>query len=417
MRSLIGFLVVVGVQCVAIGAGHVSDEASPDDSTGIWAVISLLERIEKKMENMETRMNHRQDDANKRLENGIINLKKKVDSIHTLMQNYIKGLTTAKPMTTKKGPHTGQRFILLTTGAKKESAQYPEKIYKESTIISTAGRKCKSFPSFPMPLFAATGGIVKGAPIVCGGVLVPKEEFSNQCFIHDFSRNEWRFLSNMAGRRGRAFTSSVVPDDALWITGQRKTTEFIYPSGKVVQGPNLPSEVSGHCMVKLHDGKIMILGGDKYHDDDTQVLIYDPKSNYSLSKGPPLLYGILAAACTVFNSPVHNGRPVILVTGGFTTYNTSQPVFASQIFDYTHRDSWEIAPSLPKITSKDAFYSGGTLLPTSTGAIGFFENVALRFDCSATKCEWKEMDVEMDYIPSFAVAMYLPEKYAQRYGC
>ena len=62
-------------------AGHVSDEASPDDSTGIWAVISLLERIEKKMENMETRINHRQDDANKRLENGIINLKKKVDSV------------------------------------------------------------------------------------------------------------------------------------------------------------------------------------------------------------------------------------------------------------------------------------------------------------------------------------------------
>merc|ERR1719505_4465 len=372
-------------------------------------------------------MNHRQDDANKRLESGIINLKKKVDTIHTLMQNYIKGPTTAKPMTTKTGPHTGQRFILLTTGIKREQEfnrrtgiQNPKHMYNESKIISTDGRKCKSFPSFPMPLFAATGGIVKGAPIVCGGVLVPKEEFSNQCFIHDFSRNEWRFLSNMSGRRGRAFTSSVVPDDALWITGQRKTTEFIYPSGKVVQGPNLPSEVSGHCMVKLHDGKIMILGGDKYHDDDTQVLIYDPKSNYSLSKGPPLLYATFTAACTVFNSPMHNGRPVILVTGGFNTSSqpgSFNPIITSQILDYTHRDSWEIAPSLPKITSKDVFYTGGTLLPTSTGVIGFFENIALRFDCTATKCEWKEMDVDMDYIPSFALVMYLPEKYSQRYGC
>ena len=73
-------------------ARHVSDEALPDDSTEIWTVISLLEGIEKKMENMETRMNHRQDEANKRLEsgitnanrrleNGIINLKKKVDTV------------------------------------------------------------------------------------------------------------------------------------------------------------------------------------------------------------------------------------------------------------------------------------------------------------------------------------------------
>jgi len=433
MRSLIGFLVVVGVQSVAIGARHVSDETPPDDSTEIWTVISLLEGIEKKMENMETRMNHRQDEANKRLEsgitnanrrleNGIINLKKKVDTIHTLMQNYIKGLTTAKPMTTKKGPQTGQCFILVTTGCKMEPlpALDPEKIYKDSMIISTDGRKCKSFPSFPMALYAATGGIVKGAPIVCGGELYPS---SNQCFIHDLSRNEWRFLSNMTDNRSGA--SSVVLDGALWITGggpdrRRMTTEFIYPSGKVVQGPDLPIKLDlpprrpGHCMVKLHDGKIMILGLE--YDDGKQVLIYDPKSN-SFSKGPPLLYGMVCSSCTVFNSPMHNGRPVILVTGGYDPYEIGKP-FSSQIFDYTYRDSWEIGPSLPKVTSKDRhFYDGGTLLPTSTGAIGFFQNVALRLDCSATKCEWKEMDVEMDFIPSFAVAMYLPEKYAQKYGC
>ena len=188
---------------------------------------------------------------------------------------------------------------------------------------------------------------------MCGGVLAPKEEFSNQCFIHDFSTNEWRSLSNMREGEGRAFASSVVLNDALWITGrashgQGKITLFIYPSGKVVQGPDLPSKVTAHCMVKLHDGKIMILGGDQDYDlSTTQVLIYDPKSNYSLSKGPPLLYATFTAACTVFNSPMHNGRPVILVTGGFNWYNASQPgsfnpIFTSQIFDYTHRDSWEI---------------------------------------------------------------------------
>ena len=52
----------------------------------------MLQRIEKKMENMEMRINHRQDDANKRLENGIINLKKKVDTVSNFTYQSIGAL-------------------------------------------------------------------------------------------------------------------------------------------------------------------------------------------------------------------------------------------------------------------------------------------------------------------------------------
>ena len=41
---------------------------------------------------MEMRINHRQDDANKRLENGIINLKKKVDTVSNFTYQSIGAL-------------------------------------------------------------------------------------------------------------------------------------------------------------------------------------------------------------------------------------------------------------------------------------------------------------------------------------
>ena len=182
---------------------------------------------------------------------------------------------------------------------------------------------------------------------MCGGVWTAKKRNSYRCLIHNFYRNEWRFLSNMT-EEGRVAASSVELDDNLWITGgvgnsDLKTTEFIYPSGKVMKGPDLPVKTMGHCMIKLHDGKIMILGGNfRFDDDGKQVLIYDPKSNYSLLKGPPLLYGIQFASCTVFNSPMHNQRPVVLVTGGMNRYKSGKPISTSQIFDYTYRNLWEI---------------------------------------------------------------------------
>ena len=40
------------------------------------------------------------------------------------------------------------------------------------------------------------------------------------------------------------------------------------------------------------------------------------------------------AACTLFNSPLHQNRPVILVSGGYD--QTS-----AEVFDYTASDHWE----------------------------------------------------------------------------
>ena len=63
-----------------------------------------------------------------------------------------------------------------------------------------------------------------------------------------------------------AFSSALVKD-GLWITGgysdteELVSTEFIFSNGSIINGPNMPAIRYSHCMVTLHDGKVMILGG------------------------------------------------------------------------------------------------------------------------------------------------------------
>ena len=69
----------------------------------------------------------------------------------------------------------------------------------------------------------------------------------------------------------------------------------------------------------------MILGGS--HNDKKEVWIFDP-NEYSFTKQPSLLYHRVHFACTIFTSPKHNFRPVVLAAGGWTQER-------AEIWDYT----------------------------------------------------------------------------------
>ena len=58
-------------------------------------------------------------------------------------------------------------------------------------------------------------------------------------------------------------------------------------------------------------------------------------------------------------------------------------------------------------------YDGGELIPTSTGdgVIGLFENNVVKFECDSTACRWKEVNHDMEDMPSYAVVMRLPANY------
>merc|ERR1711970_1395953 len=117
---------------------------------------------------------------------------------------------------------------------------------------------------------AATGGLVNGSPVICGGYGKAKNESSNKmqssCYSFDTPSQAWKLLAEMNSKR--YYPSSVVTNEGLWVTGgfnadnsNLASTEYIYINGSVINGPNLPSVRSDHCMVTLPDGNILMMGG------------------------------------------------------------------------------------------------------------------------------------------------------------
>ena len=150
-------------------------------------------------------------------------------------------------------------------------------------------------------------------------------------------------------QEARSRHASVVMDNKLWITGGNgdgdayESTEFVLSNGKVEQGPDLPYKMFAHCMVKLMDGKVMLIGGytkekgwQKWQlpREDDRVLIYDPQKN-TFKQSSKLNYRRFLHACAVFHSPKHGGRPIVMAAGGVADQS-------AEVLDYT-RDSakWE----------------------------------------------------------------------------
>ena len=138
--------------------------------------------------------------------------------------------------------------------------------------------------------------------------------------------------------------ASTVVKNALFITGgydgssTLATTEYIYANGTVQSGPNLPVAREGHCSVTLHDGKVMILGAWDPSSLYRNVIIMDPADN-SFTTEPSMSYERDSAACTLFNSPLHNGRPVVLAAGG-------RDQATAEVYDYTYANQWQTSMHL-----------------------------------------------------------------------
>ena len=139
---------------------------------------------------------------------------------------------------------------------------------------------------------------------------------------------------------------AMLAKDALWVTGGYQSyarpayyglasTEIVRLDGSVTEGPDLPVATQGHCMVTMHDARVVIIGGYPRGNQSSQVYIFDGLNN-TYTNGPSLLFDRYLAACTLFYSKLHGNRPVILAAGGGEGQQTT-----SEVFDYTVGNSWE----------------------------------------------------------------------------
>ena len=181
-------------------------------------------------------------------------------------------------------------------------------------------RSCQNIKKYPINVEAATGAVVSGKPMICGGWSGTHNFF--ECFQYSKTSNNWTLLTTMTMKR--AYSASVSLNGKLWVTGGfgghsrviQASTEYVSPDGDASQpGPSLPSIRYGHCAVKLSTGQVMLVGG--YSGENFKsVIIFDPDTETFDSSLPSLKYNRSYVGCAVFNSAMHDNREVVLAVGG-----------------------------------------------------------------------------------------------------
>ena len=117
--------------------------------------------------------------------------------------------------------------------------QYDPNYATKSEILDLSEKKkflCPNWVEFPFNTFIATGGLVKGIPVICGGYYSGNPY--NECY--KFIENKAVLLEKMK-TKGEGEASVVINNNMLWMTGgyngsYLSLTDFLYLDGTVSKG-------------------------------------------------------------------------------------------------------------------------------------------------------------------------------------
>ena len=189
--------------------------------------------------------------------------------------------------------------------------------YTQVVDITDDTKSCPNWDAYPKPVIGATGSVMYISPVICGGGY--DGDSYDKCHLLDLESKKWTFLTTMTANRSNS--ASVAINGSLFITGGKDenkdnlaSTEYVHMDGVVSPGPDLPAPRSRHCMVTLPSGKVMIIGGYDY-GNLRSVMVLDPDTN-KFESLPSLIHKRNGLGCAVFNSPLHEFRPIVLVASG-----------------------------------------------------------------------------------------------------
>jgi hypothetical protein len=164
-------------------------------------------------------------------------------------------LNTNKTLSVPQHDH-----LLFATGDKQGTESEVVDVLKNSSY-------CRSLPDYPLQAQYASGGILNGQPLICGGIVGLEESNSatNECYAYNATSLTWTWFANLNYKRYGA--SGVTLDNKRFLimggsgeTNANSTYEYILSDGSVKVGP-ITSDISleWHCLVKLDDGKVIII--------------------------------------------------------------------------------------------------------------------------------------------------------------
>lgn len=130
-----------------------------------------------------------------------------------------------------------------------------------TTYHLNTGQIIKDGFSYPHNVFGATGDkISQSSHIICGGVEIETENIAENCY----KTNKQGYEKVGQTLRPRAYASSLVLNaSALLITGGygENSSEVIDWKRMIsTPGPLLPHDIYQHCLVKLDEQNILLIG-------------------------------------------------------------------------------------------------------------------------------------------------------------
>ena len=138
---------------------------------------------------------------------------------------------------------------------------------------------CQNLAPFAKMTKYATGGLVDGVPLICGGRY---SGFYDECY--SITKSLTSFVTTMTSKR--AYAASLVLEKGLWMMGgydgssYLSSSEYVQISSGSSSGPNLPYAVGNHAVVAWSSTYFMLTGGRNvggvlsktfyYHEDNPE---------------------------------------------------------------------------------------------------------------------------------------------------
>jgi len=299
-----------------------------------------------------------------------------------------------------KNSKLDQKYVLITGNGlfdDHDRADQMEVMNKDGTA-----KICNANYKYPVNVLDATGALVSGKMVVCGGGY----PVTSTCYVFG-GDNTWKLLADMAAPRVSS-RSLAFPNGAIWVTGgsdnsfnTHKTTEMIYLDGTVKPGPELPEPLEGHCLVQ-YEGTIFLLNGRNVWQNNNELDINN-LDNIEWTAGPSMNKERDNLGCGIVQSNYHGGRPLLVAAGGSGDSSSKK---TSEYLDFTIEGSqWQLlSRELPKRQYGYGEYVkySPIIIPTTDGKgllMSYYKDV-YKWQCeSAESCFWT---YEESYKPEIA---------------
>ena len=191
---------------------------------------------------------------------------------------------------------------------------------------------------YPLEVSLVTAIYSDGKVLACGGGA------TDQCFSFDKEKG-WVKFSKM--NQARQQSASIPINGGMVITGGYTTDGFTtLKSSQIVllngtattEGPELPQPRHGHCLAYDEKDDVFFVTGGWDDDFKTTSWQFRDKEKFILIGTTEMIKSRSSHGCGFFKSDLHNGRQLLVVSGGSGT-----GIQSCEFYDFTEPDSqWQL---------------------------------------------------------------------------